>query len=150
MKIMKKVIMFFAAVSLITLLACKNYVEDKPVDFKKLPVAAQTFVNANYSGVAVLYTTKDDDVILPDYTVMLQNGVKLQFSNAGELEGIKVREGSVPAGIVPVKIEEYVKAAYPGVVIKEYDVDKNSHEVKLSNRLEIKFNRNFQVVEIDD
>lgn len=150
MEIMKRILTFFVAVSLVALLACKNYVEDKPVDFKKLPVAAQTFVNANYSGVAVLYTTKDDDVILPDYTVMLQNGVKLQFSNGGELEGIKVREGSVPAGIVPVQIEEYVKAAYPGVVIKEYDVDKNSHEVKLSNRLEIKFNRNFQVVEIDD
>ena len=43
-----------------------------------------------------------------------------------------------------------MKVAYPGVVIKEYDVDRNSHEVKLSNRLEIKFNRTFQVVEIDD
>lgn len=147
---MKKMFMFFAMVSLVSLLACEAYADDRPVDFKKLPVAAQTFINTNYAGVAVLYVTKDDDIILPDYTVMLQNGVKLQFSNGGEFEGIKVREGSVPAGIVPVQIEEYVKAAYPGVIIKEYDVDKNSHEVKLSNRLEIKFNRNFQVVEIDD
>ena len=150
MEIMKKVVTFFAAISLVALLACEKYSEDKPVDFKKLPVAAQTFINSNYPDVTVLYTTKDDDVIMPDYTVMLQNGVKLQFSNSGELEGIKVREGSVPAGIVPVQIEEYVKSAYPGVVIKEYDVDRNSHEVKLSNRLEIKFNRTFQVVEIDD
>ena len=89
-------------------------------------------------------------MILPDYSVMLQNGVKLQFSNGGELESIKVQEGAVPAGVVPVQITDYVKAAYPGVIIKEYDVDKNSHEVKLSNRLEIKFNRSFQVVEIDD
>ena len=150
MKIMRKVVMFFAAVSLLSLLACKNYVEDKPVDFNKLPVAAQTFINANYSGVAVLYTTKDDDLILPDYTVMLKNGVKLQFSNGGELESIKVTEGAVPSNIVPVQITEYVKAAYPDTFIKEYDVDKNSYEVKLSNRLEIKFNRSFNVIEIDD
>ena len=150
MKIMKKVLMLFAAVSLLALLACKNYVEDKPVDFKKLPVAAQAFVNSNYPDVAVLYTTKDDDLVMPDYTVMLKNGVKLQFSNGGELEGIKVADGAVPAGVVPVQIADYVKAAYPDAFIKEYEVDRNSYEVKLSNRLEIKFNRSFQVVEIDD
>lgn len=142
--------MFFAMISLVSLLACEAYADDRPVDFKKLPVAAQTFINANYSGVAVLYTTKDDDLILPDYTVMLKNGVKLQFSNGGELESIKVTEGAVPSNIVPVQITEYVKAAYPDTFIKEYDVDKNSYEVKLSNRLEIKFNRSFNVIEIDD
>lgn len=147
---MKKVVLLFAAASLVTLLACQNYVEDKPVDFNKLPVAAQTFINANYSGVAVLYATKEDDLILPDYTVMLKNGVRLQFENGGELENIKVAEGEIPASIVPVRIVEYVKAAYPEALIKEYDVDKNGYEVKLSNRLEIKFNRNFKVIEIDD
>ena len=142
--------MFLAMVSLVSFFACETYADNRPVDFKKLPVAAQTFINANYSGVAVLYTTKDDDLILPDYTVMLKNGVKLQFSNGGELESIKVTEGAVPSNIVPVQITEYVRAAYPDTFIKEYDVDKNSYEVKLSNRLEIKFNRSFNVIEIDD
>ena len=147
---MKKMFMFLAMVSLVSFFACETYADNRPVDFKKLPVAAQTFINANYSGVAVLYTTKDDDLILPDYTVMLKNGVKLQFSNGGELESIKVTEGAVPSNIVPVQITEYVRAAYPDTFIKEYDVDKNSYEVKLSNRLEIKFNRSFNVIEIDD
>ena len=150
MRIMKKLFAFFTAVTMMLLLACKSYADDRPVDFKKLPVAAQTFINTNYSGIAVLYSVKDDDLVLPDYTVMLKNGVKLQFGNGGELESIKVQEGAVPAGVVPVRITDYVKAAYPDALIKEYDVDRNSHEVKLSNRLEIKFNRNFQVVEIDD
>lgn len=150
MKVMKKIVVFLGAISLLALLACQNYIEDKPVDFKKLPVAAQAFISSAYPDVAVLYTTKDDDLIMPDYTVKLQNGVKLQFSNGGELESIKVTEGAVPSSVVPVQIAEYVKGAYPGAVIKEYDVDKSSYEVKLSNRLEIKFNRAFKVVEIDD
>ena len=95
---MKKMFMFFAMVSLVSLFACEAYADDRPVDFKKLPVAAQTFINTNYSGVAVLYSVKDDDLILPDYTVMLKNGVKIQFSNGGELESIKVADGAVPAG----------------------------------------------------
>ena len=150
MKIMKKITMIFAAISLVALLACQNYNEDKPVDFNKLPASVQVFINSNYSDVAVLYSTKDDDLILPDYTVMLKNGVKLQFSNSGELESIKVKEGTVPEGIIPSAIVEYVKSTYPDALIKGYEVDKNSYEVKLSNRLEIKFNRSFQVVEIDD
>ena len=147
---MKKYFAIFGAILLMSLFACDTYADDRPVDFKKLPVAAQTFINANYPGVTLLYITKDDDVILPDYSVMLKNGVRLQFSNGGDLESIKVQEGAVPAGIVPVQITDYVKAAYPEAFIKEYDVDRNSPEVKLSNRLDIKFNRSFQVVEIDD
>ena len=147
---MKKIIMISAAVSLIALLACQDYSNDKPIDYKRLPSAVQAFVDSNYSDVDVLYATKDDDLILPDYTVMLKNGVKLQFGNSGELESIKVREGAVPVGIVPAMIEDYVRSAYPEAFIKEYELDRNSYEVKLSNRLEIKFNRNFQVVEIDD
>jgi hypothetical protein len=35
-------------------------------------------------------------------------------------------------------------------MILEYDIDRLSYEVKLSNRMEIKFDRNFNIIEIDD
>ena len=57
MKVMKKIVVFLGAISLLALLACQNYIEDKPVDFKKLPVAAQAFISSAYPDVAVLYIT---------------------------------------------------------------------------------------------
>ena len=135
--------MFLASLSLVALLACEKYGEDRPIDFNKLPASAQTFVKTNYSDVPVMYVTKDDDIILPDYTVRLQNGVEIKFGNNGALESIKDPDG-VPAGVVPMQITDYVKANYPQVEIIEYEVDRNSYDVKLSNRLELKFNSSFK------
>ena len=146
---MKKVLYLFGALSLVALLACEKYDDDRPVDFNKLPAVAQTFVKGYYADAKVLYVTKDDDIILPDYNVRLDNGVSIQFSNNGALEKIETPAG-VPDGVVPVQIAGYVKTQYPDAVIKEYEVGKSTYEVKLSNRLELTFNSNFKLIEIDD
>ena len=146
---MKKLFAFLFVMSLVTLFACESYGDDRPVDFNRLPAAAQAFVKNHYADVKVMYATKDDDIILPDHHVRLENGVQLQFANNGTLEKIEAKAG-VPDGVVPVQIVDYVKANYPTVLIVEYEVDRNSYEVKLSNRLDITFNSSFRVIEIDD
>ena len=123
--------------------------DDRPVTFSQLPAAAQTFINTNYSGEKISYATVDDDFIRPDYNVMLANGVKIQFAKSGALEKIESRAG-IPEELIPVQIRDYVKLHYPDVIFVEYEIGKRTYEVKLSNRLEIKFNRNFNVIEIDD
>ena len=146
---MKKLLFFFGAISLVALLACDKYGDDRPVDFGKLPTAAQNFVKTYYPDEKVLFVTKDDDIVLPDYTVRLENGASMQFSNGGGLEKIESPAG-VPDGIVPVQIVEYVKGQYPGALILEYEIDRNTYEVKLSNRLELTFNSSFKLIGIDD
>jgi hypothetical protein len=144
--IMKKIIMI-AAVVLVSFQMIKA--EDKPVTFQQLPSAAQTFINTNYAGEKISYATVDDDFIRPDYNVMLANGVKIQFEHGGALEKIESRAG-ISEEIIPVQIRDYVKLHYPEAVFVEYEVGKKSYEVKLSNRLELKFNKNYNIIEIDD
>ena len=124
--------------------------DDKPVTFEQLPKAAQTFINTNFPKDKVSFATVDDDIIAPDYEVALVNGVMMQFRNDGSLESIKSRTGNIPAGIIPQQIINGVKGYYPDAMILEYDIDRLSYEVKLSNRMEIKFDRNFNIIEIDD
>ena len=124
--------------------------DDRPVKFEQLPKAAQKFVKANFSGVNVLAATKDDDLIAPEYEVILDNGVRLDFKNDGSLEKIKSSQAGVPAAIIPVKIREYITKHYPGVIYREYEVDKTGYDVKLSNGLELRFNTSFHLVDIDD
>jgi hypothetical protein len=124
--------------------------DDKPVTFKQLPKAAQTFINTNFPKDKVSFATVDDDIIAPDYEVALVSGVMMQFRNDGSLESIKSRTGNIPAGIIPQQIINGVKGYYPDAMILEYDIDRLSYEVKLSNRMEIKFDRNFNIIEIDD
>jgi hypothetical protein len=144
--IMKK-IFAIAAIALASLQIIKA--DDKPVTFAQLPASAQAFINTNYPDEKVSYATVDDDFILPDYHVMLANGVKLQFVNNGALEKIESRAG-IPEGLIPVQIRDYVKMHYPDAGFIGYEIGRKSYEVKLTNRLEIKFNRNFNVIEIDD
>lgn len=124
--------------------------DDRPVTFNQLPQAAQTFINTNYPGEKVAFATVDDDIIRPDYHVALVNGVMLQFEHGGSLEKIETRNGNIPDGIIPFQIIDMVKQYYPEAKILEYEVGKRSYEIKLSNRMEMKFNTKFQVIELDD
>lgn len=146
-KIMKR-IFAVAAIALATLALAKA--DDRPITFDRLPAAVQTFISNNYPGEKISYATVDDDIIRPDYNVVLVNGVRLQFHNDGSLEKIESRTAGVPEGLIPAQIREYVKVHYPDAYFIEYEIGRKSHEVKLSNRLELKFNRNFALVEIDD
>jgi hypothetical protein len=74
----------------------------------------------------------------------------LQFEHSGSLEKIETRNGNIPAGIIPFQIIDVVKQYYPEAQITEYEIGKRSYEVKLSNRMEMKFNTKFQVIELDD
>ncbi len=143
---MKK-IFAIAAIALASLQIIKA--DDRPVTFAQLPAAAQTFINTNYPDEKISYATVDDDLILPDYYVMLANGVKIQFEHNGSLEKIESRAG-VPEGLIPFQIKDYVKLHYPDAIFLGYEIGRKSYEVKLSNRLELKFNKNFILIEIDD
>lgn len=145
LKTMKKMIMAIAVV--LVSIAC--VAEDKPVTFEQLPTAAKEFINVNYPGEKMSYAFVDDDVIRPDYTVRLANGVEITFEHDGSLEKITDHAG-VPAGVVPVQITDYVKSNYPDASIVEYEIGKREFEVKLTNRLELKFNSSFRLKGLDD
>jgi hypothetical protein len=144
---MKRIFVILAGLLAI---ASVSKADDRPVRFEELPKAAQKFVKVNFPDNIVLYASKDDDIMFPEYEVGLDNGINIDFRNDGQLEKIQARQTGVPAAIIPVKIREYVTAHYPEVRILEYEVDRNGYEIKVSNGLEMKFSLTFHLVEIDD
>ena len=144
---MKKLILIFASVVAFATIAGA---EDKPVTFNQLPDAARTFLDANYQSVKLVLATKDDDFIRPEFNVVLENGVAIQFDNDGRLDKISSRSGDIPTAVIPKQITDIVKSHYPDAHIVEYEVDRKTYEVKLSNRIEITFDSSFRLIEIDD
>lgn len=134
---------FFAFAALIN-------ADDRPVPFDQLPELAKTFVKTNFASAKVLYSSVDDDIVAPDYEVILDNGFEIQFKNDGRLESIDANMGNLPEAIIPAQIKTYVKTNYPNVTYKEYEVGARSYEVKISNGLELTFNSDFKIIEIDD
>ena len=142
---MKKILLAMSVV--LISIACAA--DDRPVVFEQLPSPAKEFINTNYPGEKISYTVVDDDLIRPDYTVRLANGVEIQFDSNGALEKISARTG-VPAAVVPVQIADYVKANYPEAVIIDYETGRREYDVELSNGLELKFNGKFRIIGLDD
>lgn len=141
---------FFTFIAISMAFATAAAADDRPVTFDQLPVAAQTFIADYYPADKISYATIDDDLIRPDYTVVLVSGVKIQFENNGDLDKIESRVDGIPAEIIPVQIREYVRHHYPDAAYVEYEIDRKTYEVRLSNRMELKFNKNFALVGIDD
>jgi hypothetical protein len=89
----------------------------------------------------------DIDVVLNDYT-------KIEFRLNNEWKKVDCEHSTtftaVPATIVPEQITAYVNANFPGAIIKKLEKKFRGWEIELNNGLELKFNSNFKVMEIDD
>ena len=55
----------------------------------------------------------------------------------------------VPGAIVPQQIKDYVAQKYPDAKIVKIERMRRGYEISLSSRIELEFDRNFKVVDID-
>ena len=141
----KKMMMVVCSVVLFNTTACAD--KNKPIQVNELPAKAQTVLTTHFSGQKVALTIKENG--FDGYDVVLQNGTKLEFDRKGNLTEVDCKQGTVPAKLIPQAIKSYVQTNYSGQNIKKMEIDKNEHEVELSNGLDITFNKRFQVIDID-
>ena len=143
---MKKMLMFlFSLVAVSAMASC----DEKLTIYEDLPQSVKSFITTYFPDATVTHSYQDDDLINPDYEVILSNGTQLEFSKSGDLKKVSSRSG-IPTAFIPESILNYVEHHYPGVGYTEYEVGKRTYEVSLTNGLELKFNSNFAIVEIDD
>ena len=74
---------------------------------------------------------------------------KDEFDRKGEWTDIDCKYSAVPTGIIPAPIAKYVADNYPDNKIVQIERDTRSTEVKLDNRMEIKFDKQHRVIEMD-
>ena len=84
------------------------------------------------------------------YDVIFSNGNNIEFDRNGEWEDIDCKSSFVPNAIVPNKIKSYVSSNYPGMRIIKIDRDRKEYGVDLSNGIELTFDKNFKLIDIDN
>ena len=146
---MKKILLVLAAVfSVGVFVAVAD--NDKVINKNQLPIPAQQFIDSHFAGVDLLYAKEDCNIFFSSYEVRLANGVKLELSSKGNWEEVDCNEGAVPVEIVPQPIKDYVEKNYAGERILVIEKNRNDYEIKLSNRLELKFDKEYRLYDIDD
>lgn len=145
---MKK--LFFLLVCLFTLQTGVYADNDKPIQVTQMPSAAQQFIKQHFSGQKVAMAKMESDFFDKSYEVIFANGNKVDFDKKGNWKDVDCKFSSVPVAIIPTAILKYVKANYPDTHILKIDQDKKDFEVKLSNRIELKFDKRFNLIDIDN
>ena len=135
---------FFAAIGV----ACADV--DRPIEVNKLPDAAQKFLKQYFPNASVSLAKVDVELVYKEYDVLLTDGTRVDFNNSGEWIDVDCKFATVPEGIVPRQIVDYVAKNYPNANILRIERDRHTYEVSLSNRLELTFDKKFKIVDIDD
>lgn len=123
---------------------------DKLVNKSDLPAQAQQFINENFAGVKLTYAKLERDFLERSYEVVLADGTKLEFTTKGQWIDVDCRYGEVPANVIPQQIRNYITNNYPGEKVLKIERDRNDYEVRLSNRFELTFDKNFNIIDIDN
>jgi hypothetical protein len=119
--------------------------DDRVITYQQLPQTAQTFLKQHFAKKVPLVVTADWD----DFTIVYESGEKVEFDKKGNWKEITCRTSKVPADVVPQQIKTYLQKNYPGKSVVKLDRHRSVYEVKLNNGMEIEFNRNFQVIDVD-
>ena len=124
---------------------------DRPIALDKLPAAAQTFLKTHFADLTLAYAVEDPKFVGSEYEVTYTDRTEVEFRPNGEWSSVERRYAAVPASIVPAQISDYVaKSSFPNQYIKKVERDAYTWEIELSNGIEIKFDKEFRVIDIDD
>ena len=146
---MKKILFALAAIFALGI-SNASADNDKLVKKSDLPVQAQQFIDSHFANVKITYAKLERDLFERSYEVVLADGAKLEFTSKGDWKEVDCRYGEVPTPIVPQAIREYVNNNYPGEKILKVERDRGYYELKLSNRYELTFNKDYNIVDIDN
>lgn len=143
---MKYLKFFLLVTAMVTMSFNAKADHDQVITYNQLPQAAQTLLKQHFADKVPLIVTMDWD----DYTIMYETGEKVEFDKQGNWKEFDCRSSMVPSALIPEQIKAHIRATFPGTTIIDLDRNRRGYEVKLNNGLEVEYNRNFQVVDIDD
>ncbi len=135
----------FALVLLMT--ACS----DKPVVPEQLPVQVKTFIQQTYPGEAITFAQKDLELTGWKYEVFLVDGTHIEFDTDDMWDKIESPVARpVPQQLIPAPIASHLQANFPGTVVTKIDKERNGYEIELANGMELKYNKQGVLREMDD
>ena len=141
-----KLIRLLSVAAICLLFTAVSCAHDRIIPVTQLPAQAQTFIKTYFADKTVAYAKQDG----AKYEVKFNDGAEVEFDRKGNWDNVDCKFTAVPDAIVPEQIKNYVAANHPGALITKIDKERYGYEIELSNSLELKFDRNFNLFDIDD
>ena len=122
--------------------------KEKVISADGLPTKAQTYITQHFPDYEILQVVKERDDLKTSYDVYLSEGYNLDFDKNGKILGV---EGAnrLPDSVVPASLLAYVDTHYPDLFIRDWELDDRGQEIKLSNEMELQFDKDGNFLRID-
>lgn len=144
---MKNIITFSIFALFLLMTSCS----DKPVAPQQLPETVTSFVQQSFPGSNITYAEKDLELTGYKYDVVLADGTRIEFDTDDVWDKIECPlTNPVPTALIPAPIVTYLQTNYPDAMVLKIDKERNGYEVELANGLEMKFNKQGVLTEMDD
>jgi hypothetical protein len=124
---------------------------DKPVTPEQLPAPIKTFLQQNFPGQTISFAKKDLEGFGYQYDVVLADGTQIDFDTDDVWDKVACTLANpVPTALIPAPIVAHIQANFPDAMITKIDKEHYGYEVELANGLELKFNKQGVLTEMDD
>ncbi len=110
-------------------------------NLSKLPKTAQKMIKSNFSKKTVKKVTSKNKT----YEVTLSDNIEITFDRDGEWTKVDCKKSSVPNGVVPSKIRDYVKKNDKDAKIRKIEKDRRNYKVTLSTGKTLTFDENYKI-----
>lgn len=151
---MKKIVLFIIVLAgiggILAIAACIE--KDKITqDTTTLPAESLSFLSDYYPDAAVSHIKIEKNLLgTKGYDVILTNGVNVEFNRAGEWREVEGHRTVIPETLVPPAIITYVRNNFADKEIVSIEKERHDCKIKLNNGWELLFDRNENLIEIDD
>lgn len=124
---------------------------DGKLSNKPLPETISTFLTSHFADIKVAFHKEKNRLSDERYNIHLMNGIDIEMDRNGNWTEIDGHKNALPSSVIPEKIQRFISENYPNQTVFSLDrKDRGRIEVKLSNGWELLFDKNFQLINIDD
>lgn len=146
-KPMKKLIVLLFVATLST--GCSNDLITQEANV--LPETSQALLRQHFSSHTLDWIKVDKGFLQKEtYEVKFADGTEVDFDKKGNWKEISSKKGDIPAALIPIFISDYVEKNHPDRKIDSIEREKNGFEIELNNGLHLHFNKQGQMIRMDD
>ena len=122
---------------------------DKLIRFEELPEAARATVNRYFDADQVASVKQEYEWLGSVYEVKFYDGTEIDFLGNGEWKEIDCTPRALPAGLVPSGIARLIEKRFPERKVVKIERDRRDWEVELDDGTDLKFDLQFNLIDID-
>lgn len=124
--------------------------DERIIDVKELPRAAQEFLEQHFDTVEISHVWVDRDLLGNEYKVVFAGGATVEFDRQGAWTEVDCGRGTVPEAIVPQPILRSIEERFGGRPVRKIERDRHGYELELSNGIGLEYNKRYRLIDLDD